>query len=361
VIHPFRSTQGFTAVELLITLFVAAAFLIAGYQLFNLVIQDGGNARAESAASNVAYDYLRRYSDSATNPCTASTPLTGQSVTLEGLSELNATVTVTITCPQSDAVTISKVEAIVAYGVGAEAKSVKYATFVDKSRGATPDTDVTNGLVGRWRLNSNGVNDAGKPDGILSNGVIPTTGQSGQAGGALTFSTGDDGVTIPGGDDQPRPTTAFTLSIWVKPSTATSASQRKILGSTQGGGYSLMIGPAGGSYCPSQYGFESYISGSYRQVCGNTTVAVNTWAHIVGVYDGATEKFYQNGVLTDTLAVSGPMSYGAASVPICIGQEPSSTTCNDGNIFPGSVDDLRIYNRALSASEVLQLYQGGAK
>ena len=69
-----RSQQsGFTAVELLITLFVAAAFIVAGYQLFNIVMKDGGETRAESRAGNVAYDYLRRYTDAATNPCTPST------------------------------------------------------------------------------------------------------------------------------------------------------------------------------------------------------------------------------------------------------------------------------------------------
>ena len=39
------STAGFTAVELLVTLFVAAAFLLAGYQLFNFVIRDGSKNR----------------------------------------------------------------------------------------------------------------------------------------------------------------------------------------------------------------------------------------------------------------------------------------------------------------------------
>jgi len=63
-----RQDSGFTAVELLITLFVAAAFLIAAYQLFNLVVKDGGSTRAESRAANVAYDYLRQYAASSPAP-----------------------------------------------------------------------------------------------------------------------------------------------------------------------------------------------------------------------------------------------------------------------------------------------------
>lgn len=128
------ASSGFTAIELLITLFVAAAFLAAGYQLFNLVIKDGGNTRAESAASNVAYDYLRRYSDSSTNPCTTSTPLAGEAITIEGVA--SPLVTVAITCPQSATTTLSRIEVSISYGLGSDAKTVKYATYVDKSRGA---------------------------------------------------------------------------------------------------------------------------------------------------------------------------------------------------------------------------------
>ena len=74
--------NGFTVVELLITLFIAAAFLVSGYQLFNLIIKDGGQTRAESRASNVAYDYLRKYSSSAVFPCVATKgALERQSVT----------------------------------------------------------------------------------------------------------------------------------------------------------------------------------------------------------------------------------------------------------------------------------------
>ena len=76
--------SGFTAVELLITLFVAAAFLVSGYQLYALIIKDGGQTRSDARASNVAYDYMRRYSLSATSPCTTITPVNNSSITISG-------------------------------------------------------------------------------------------------------------------------------------------------------------------------------------------------------------------------------------------------------------------------------------
>lgn len=120
--------SGFTAVELLITLFVAAAFLIAAYQLFNVVIKDGGQARAESRAANVAYDYLRRYSPQAVNPCVASTPVTDSPITIDGLS--NTSISVAISCPSGLTVTgLSKIEVTITYNNPQQ--TLKFSTFTN--------------------------------------------------------------------------------------------------------------------------------------------------------------------------------------------------------------------------------------
>lgn len=129
-----EKAAGFTAVELLITLFVAAAFLTAGYQLFNLIIKDGGDTRAESTVSNEAYNYLRQYSNAATNPCAASTPMSNTPITIEGVARPR--VTVSVSCPQSSTTSLSKVEVAISYETGTGAKLVKHATYIDKSRGA---------------------------------------------------------------------------------------------------------------------------------------------------------------------------------------------------------------------------------
>jgi len=95
-----KHTSGFTAVELLITLFVASVFIIAGYSLYGVVIKDNGSTRAQTVASDLAYNYMRQYSASATKPCTVPSgfPLT-LTPTVTGLT--NVTVTVNIDCPYS--------------------------------------------------------------------------------------------------------------------------------------------------------------------------------------------------------------------------------------------------------------------
>ena len=122
------SQAGFSAVELLVTLFVAAAFLIAGYQLYSVVIQDGGQTRAEAKAANVAYDYLRRATALTTIPCTTKTPQNNLAITVESLS--NARITVRITCPNSNVTAMSKVESTMTFNN--PQRTVRYATYVSR-------------------------------------------------------------------------------------------------------------------------------------------------------------------------------------------------------------------------------------
>ncbi len=120
------NNRGFTTVELLITLFIAAAFLMSGFQLFSAIIKDSGEARAQAKAGNVAYDYLQRYKAIATNPCSAQSPITDQAITVDTLS--NVTVSVAITCPYSSTTSVSKVQVTLKYG--SPQLSIINATYV---------------------------------------------------------------------------------------------------------------------------------------------------------------------------------------------------------------------------------------
>jgi Tfp pilus assembly protein PilV len=93
-----HNQDGLTAVELLITLFVAAIFIIAGFSLYGVVVKDNGTTRAQTIASALAYSYLRQYTSYATKPCTAQGPIT-TTPTVAGLSAV--TVSFTANCPYS--------------------------------------------------------------------------------------------------------------------------------------------------------------------------------------------------------------------------------------------------------------------
>lgn len=108
-----RRDEGFSTIELLISLFIAAAFIATGYQLFTVVIQDGSDARLRSRASNVAYENLRKYAGSVTTTC-SSHPAT---MTPTAPSDLpDASVTVSFSCPYGNSARTTRLEATVTYG-----------------------------------------------------------------------------------------------------------------------------------------------------------------------------------------------------------------------------------------------------
>lgn len=121
-----RQQLGFSAVELLITLFIASIFLITGFQLYALVISDGGETLALNRAGNKANEYLQQYKASATKPCTTQNPITNQSVTVTGLS--NVTYSVAISCPYAATTSLSKVLVTLKYGT--PQKVISNATYV---------------------------------------------------------------------------------------------------------------------------------------------------------------------------------------------------------------------------------------
>jgi hypothetical protein len=79
-----------------------------------------------------------------------------------------------------------------------------------------------------------------------------------------------------------------------------------------------------------------------------STTIVNTgnWFHAAATYDGSTVKIYVNGVLESTTARSGTITAGAKNI--------GSSSGGGSEYFNGTIDNVKIYNRALSAAEVQQ-------
>ncbi len=131
--HEYKQSQGFTAVELLITLFVAALFLMAGYTLYDTILGRSSDTRQMAQADNIAYDYLRRYEPTIATPCVASTPRSRAIVSTSGTEGLaNPLVTVQISCPLSTVPRVSKIMVKVEYGDGGNQRSVQHEIFASE-------------------------------------------------------------------------------------------------------------------------------------------------------------------------------------------------------------------------------------
>ena len=83
---------------------------------------------------------------------------------------------------------------------------------------------------------------------------------------------------------------------------------------------------------------------------------LGTWTHLAGTFDGATFRLYINGQLAGTaVGTLGP----TFAVPLTIG---TSGTCHTfGQGFGGFIDEVEIYNRALSASEIEAIFEAGSE
>jgi Tfp pilus assembly protein PilE len=345
-----QKQSGFTAVELLITLFVAAAFLIAGYQLFNVVIRDGGQARAESTAGNVAYDYLRRYAPIATSPCNPTTALSNSPLTIDGLS--NATITITISCPTGySAVGVSRVEATIRYNTPQQ--TLKYSTYTNGA--STVPLDITDSLVGWWKLNGNANDSAGTGNGTVV-GASLTMGQNGISNTAYNFNGTSNEISIPDSAAL-SPTSVITLTAWAKTDTVPSGVLAAVVSKDVSTGignppYDLEFSPGG----PLLFRVVNPSNLAGNLTCAGVTAAINTWYFLAGTYDGSTVRMYVNGTAcSNTTSLTGGIADTTGLLRI--GQQKNG----NNRWFDGDIDDVRVYNRVLTPTEIQTVYNGGAK
>lgn len=122
--------SGFSAVELMVTLFVAVVFLAAGHQMYNAIVQDSGETRQRARASNIAYDYLHRYADNIPAVCATATPVNNTAVTPDPEGLTNVRVTVAYSCPQSTLANLTRVQVKVSYG--SESQEVVHAMYTSQ-------------------------------------------------------------------------------------------------------------------------------------------------------------------------------------------------------------------------------------
>lgn len=334
--------SGFTAVELLITLFVAAAFLVAGYQLFSVVVRDGGQTRAESRAANIAYDYLRRYSGAVSNPCSSQTLVDNESINVTGLS--NVTVSVTATCLLSELSTVSKIQASITYND--PQKTVSYVTYVDSSSGSeSVNTEVTDGLIGWWKFNGNPNSSIGSAHGTVY-GATLTNGQNNSPNSAYSFNGTSSYITIPNMPGFPSSTVA--ISFWAYPRN-TGADGTGVIGTTQNVTYNRIS-----VFLP----WANNVMWDFGSDTTRLSVAWNSswqnqWSHWVFIASPAGRAIYRNGTLAASNASNA--SFNPENISFFLGRFEA------GQFWNGNLDDVRIYDRILAPAEITSLYNRGAQ
>jgi hypothetical protein len=85
------------------------------------------------------------------------------------------------------------------------------------------------------------------------------------------------------------------------------------------------------------------------------SISATTWTHVVFNRSGTTFKIYINGTESVSATVSGNSITN--SMPMHIGAFKQTLAGSVSNFWPGKIDEVRIYNRALTATEIAQIYQ----
>jgi hypothetical protein len=202
-------------------------------------------------------------------------------------------------------------------------------------------------LVSWWPGDSNSIDIYGNNNAVPSGNLYYTSGEVGASfhfDGSTTFLTPTTTSTL---------ATPWTLCVWVNRQNAPGTSAAIMGDST----YAVKLEQYNGTR---QIGITKSGVADYVFHC---SLPQNTWTHLALVNSGSTISVYSNGVFaTSQLYSNGVVIVTPSSLPLprgCIGGDLLAS----GNLTDpmlGSLDEMQIFNRALSATEIGNIYNAGA-
>jgi GH43 family beta-xylosidase len=212
----------------------------------------------------------------------------------------------------------------------------------------TQPPQQTNPIV-HYQFDGNANDSSGNGlNAVLVNGPAFTTGQVGQA---VNFDGSNDYVNLPIGGVI-NSLNDFTIATWVR--LDTTASWRRIFDFGSGTSVNMFLTPTSGSTV--RFAITTGGGGAEQRINGTSALPTGTWTHVAVTRSGNTGRLYVNGtqVGQNTSMTLSPASLGNTNQN-WLGRSQYSS---DGYL-DGQIDDFRIYNRALSGSEVQSLANNG--
>jgi hypothetical protein len=171
-----------------------------------------------------------------------------------------------------------------------------------------------------------------------------------------------------------KPTTALSISMWMKPTEwdiSGSSTNQVALGCVSSGGWLIKLQKAAGA---TKLKFMISVTNN-KESCGGgvdymtaelsslKTEAQDGWVHVVATYgSGAVNLYYnadQTGVTNRQACAEALINYHASnSRPVFIGADAASDTTGS-DFFPGHIDEVAIFNTTLSSSDITDIYNSG--
>ena len=225
--------------------------------------------------------------------------------------------------------------------------------------------DLADGLIAYYPFSGNASDWSGHGYNGVVSGATLTTDRFGNPSSAYNFDGIDDYIEVPNTNDVFSLTHAWTLAAWVRPfNSSTDVRDDPIVWKLANNNTHEDTFILGWGASPTMPVENSFMTGLERAVDGRDFKIVsgshnpNEWLHVVGNYDGSELSIYVESVLETQITIGPVMAY-TGPAPLRIGNLQNSSghlsSLYDG-AFYGEIDELHIYNRALSASEVTELY-----
>jgi len=222
--------------------------------------------------------------------------------------------------------------------------------------------DLTNSLIAYWPLNGNGNDLSGNGNNGSLYNVTPTTDRFGNSNSACHFDGTSSYISVADNPALRLNGTDFTFNAWVKMDSAYNSSYgsqimtKRYSGANNGWTWSVT------GQTSSTIGVLSYgPGGGSTNAFGSKTVSLNKWHMVTSVYSASTQQLsiYIDGLL-DSVARGIVTPNAAVTAGLYIGRDNPAVP-SDGYFFHGSMDEIRIYNKALSPAVVAQLYKEPTK
>jgi len=218
-------------------------------------------------------------------------------------------------------------------------------------------TEISNtepGLVGLWHLNNNNLSDDALDNDGAAGGGLDCSGDAGKFRQGCEFDGSDDYINV--SDSASLNITGnFAIGAWVKIPTNVGFDKAIIGKGAGGGGESFAID------IDSSYKYRFFV----RNETGGAFIVYTTfnyttytdWVHLTSVFNGTNLLMYANGALDNTASFTGT-SIQVSTTWVGIGARPNSDL-TPFYYFNGTIDEVAIYNRSLTAAEILAHYKAG--
>ena len=195
----------------------------------------------------------------------------------------------------------------------------------------------------------------GANTGILMNGPAWRSGSDCVSGGCLSLDSTNDYVDL-GNDASLNITGQITISAWVKLDSYGTSGARTVVSK-----WSSVAGQR--QYMLTVYPDKANLyvrrsdDGASIGLTGNATIQLNSWCYLVGVFNGSTQtmEIYVNGAKDKTSSSGVPAAMASTATKLIIGGYNNGAS----EKFSGLVDEVRIYNAALTSSVIRGQYFAG--